>query len=141
MADITKLAQPTTRSATEDDEFTLNAAQMQFMINAHNAAEAAYATQEWGVIDEITASNEWRQLFGDMSWDQAYDRYEIMMGFCTAIRLSILSVNWNWVRRWWEYSNNVIRPSDPQQSSRRNFGLKKRQYRFKFHLCARLQTE
>jgi hypothetical protein len=82
MADITKPAQPETRSEITDDDFTLNAAQMQFMINAHNAAEAAYENQDWTIIDEITASNEWRQLFGDMSWDQAYDRYEIVMGLC-----------------------------------------------------------
>ncbi len=82
MADITKPIQTDTHSVAEDDDFTLNAAQMQFMINAHNAAEAAYAAQDWAVIDEITASAEWRQLFGDMSWDQAYDRYETMMGFC-----------------------------------------------------------
>lgn len=82
MADITKPVQPAARLETEDDDFTLNAAQMQFMINAHNAAEAAYASKDWTVIDEITSSDEWRQLFGDMSWDQAFDRYELMMGFC-----------------------------------------------------------
>lgn len=82
MADITKPIQTETRPVTEDDDFILNAAQMQFMINAHNAAEAAYATEDWAIIDEITASDEWQRLFGDMSWDQAYDRYEIMMGFC-----------------------------------------------------------
>jgi hypothetical protein len=82
MADITRAVESQTRQNIEEDDFTLNAAQMQFMINAHNAAETAYASKDWTIIDEVTASEEWRQLFGEMSWDQAYDRYEIMMGLC-----------------------------------------------------------
>ena len=45
MADITRPALSETRLETDEDDFTLNAAQMQFMINAHNAAEAAYESQ------------------------------------------------------------------------------------------------
>lgn len=82
MSGITKSLPPQPHSAIEDNDFTLNAAQMQFMINAHNAAETAYAARDWTFMDDIMATGEWQQLFGAMSWDQAYDRYELMMGFC-----------------------------------------------------------
>jgi hypothetical protein len=69
-----------TREAT--DEFSLNAAQMEFMLRIHNAAEAADTSEDYDFFDAIVSSQEWKNLFGEMSWDQVWDRYEIMVGDC-----------------------------------------------------------
>lgn len=66
-----------------DDSFTLNAAQMTFMINIDAAAEQADRADDFAFFDDLVASDAWKQLFGDTSWDQAYDRYEIMIGRCS----------------------------------------------------------
>ncbi len=65
------------------DDFSLSAAQMEFLLRLHNAAEAADAAENYEFFDEITASDEWKMLFDTMNWDQAWDRYEIMIGHCT----------------------------------------------------------
>ena len=71
-----------TTQAQSDDDFTLNTAQMVFMININPAAEKADQEDNFSFFDDIIASAEWKNLFGEMSWDQAYDRYEIMLGQC-----------------------------------------------------------
>ena len=76
------IEQRATDDAGEDD-FTLNAAQMMFMINVDAAAEKADKEEDYQFFGDLTASDEWKRLFKDMSWDQAYDRYEIMIGRCT----------------------------------------------------------
>lgn len=76
--------QPITNPVTQADieDFTLTAAQIAFMINIDAAAERADAADDYDFFDGVVASDAWRGLFGDMSWDQAYDRYEIMIGRC-----------------------------------------------------------
>lgn len=64
------------------EDFTLNAAQMEFMINVDLAAERADQADDYAFFDELVESEKWEALFGTMSWDQAYDRYEIMIGRC-----------------------------------------------------------
>ncbi|MCI0714528.1 MAG: hypothetical protein L0154_30520 [Chloroflexi bacterium] len=78
-------SQPRTEQTTGQikDDFVLNAAQMEFMINIDAAAEQADQEGNYDFFDDVVASEEWKSLFGDMSWDQAYDRYEIMIGRCT----------------------------------------------------------
>jgi hypothetical protein len=49
---------------------------MVFMINVDAAAEIADQADNYRFFDELVASEEWKRLFGDMSWDNAYDRYE-----------------------------------------------------------------
>jgi hypothetical protein len=63
------------------DDFRLSAEQMVFMINIDAAAELADQSDDYEFFDNLTASDEWKQLFGEMSWDNAYDRYEIMIGY------------------------------------------------------------
>lgn len=60
------------------DDFTLSAAQMVFMINAENAIKQAEIDGDESFFVELVASDEYRALFGDMSIDQAIDRYESM---------------------------------------------------------------
>lgn len=59
-----------------DDEWALEGDQLAFMLQHHDQIEAAYASDDMSVLDELEASPEYRALFGDMPWDEAYDRYE-----------------------------------------------------------------
>ena len=81
----TVTTQPMSDHAYEpvEDDFTLNAAQMEFMINVEVAVDEADRQDNDTFFDALVASDAWQMLFGDMSWDQAYDRYEIMIGRCT----------------------------------------------------------
>lgn len=63
---------------TYDDDFGLTTEQMVFMINIHPAAEKADKADNFAFFDTLVASDEWQSLFDNMSWDQAYDRYEIV---------------------------------------------------------------
>ena len=67
----------------EQDDFSLNAAQMEFMLRIHNAAEVADAAENYEFFDGVVASEEWKNLFAEMSWDQTWHRYEIMIGECS----------------------------------------------------------
>lgn len=66
----------------EIDDFMLNASQMEFMFRIHNQAESAYQAENWAFFDDVIQTEDWQSLFIDMSWDQAWDCYEIMIGEC-----------------------------------------------------------
>lgn len=75
----------TTQQASTDmqeESFILNTKQMEFMLNVEAAAERADRDDDFAFFDELVASDEWRERFGDMNWDQAYDRFEITLGRC-----------------------------------------------------------
>lgn len=77
--------QPIERRDQELDaeaDFNLNAAQMEFMLRIHNAAETADAADDFEFFRQLVKSDEWQQLFPDFGWDQAWDRYEIMLTVC-----------------------------------------------------------
>ena len=62
-----------------DDDWTLTTAQMMFMMNHHNFIMAAYAEGgDLKSLNEIIDTDEYRTAFGNMSWDEAFDRYEDM---------------------------------------------------------------
>jgi hypothetical protein len=65
------------------DDFRLTAEQMVFMINIDAAAEFADQANDYEFFDKLTISDEWKSLFGEMSWDNVYDRYEIMIAKVT----------------------------------------------------------
>lgn len=65
---------------THPHEWTLTDDQMAFMLGRHNLVEVAYANEDMELLRRIAATDEYRKLFGDMSWDEAYDRYEEMIG-------------------------------------------------------------
>ena len=67
-------------ASVDEDDFSLNAAQMVFMINHENAIEQAYSAHDMSFLHQLAASSEFKLLFGDMGWDQAYDRYECICG-------------------------------------------------------------
>jgi hypothetical protein len=69
----------TTDPAIQQDDWTLNADQMIFMLQHHNSIEAAYEGDNLEVLRELAASDEYKAIFGTMSFDEAYDRYETML--------------------------------------------------------------
>lgn len=56
--------------------WTLQGAQLAFMLQHHDSIEAAYACGELASLDVLGTSEEYQALFGDMSWDEAYDRFK-----------------------------------------------------------------
>lgn len=62
--------------ANPDEEWALQGDQLAFMQKHHAIIEAAYASGDLGPLDALADSDEYRALFGEMSWDEAYDRYE-----------------------------------------------------------------
>lgn len=63
-----------------DESFSLTAKQLVFMINAENAMRKAEAEDDLQFFRDLAASDEYKALFGQMSVDQAIDRYELMTG-------------------------------------------------------------
>lgn len=55
---------------------TLTVDQMIWMMNHHNAIIAAYDRDELSRLDEFIDTDEYRNIFGAMDWDTAYDLYE-----------------------------------------------------------------
>lgn len=56
--------------------WALEGEQFNFMIRNHDAIMAAYAAEDRVPLDELERSEEYKRLFGDMPWDEAFDRYE-----------------------------------------------------------------
>ncbi|MEO8396499.1 MAG: hypothetical protein ABI700_26130 [Chloroflexota bacterium] len=69
----------TTESAVQQDDWTLNADQMIFMLQHHNLIEAAYEADDLEALRKLADSDEYKAIFGAMSFDEAYDRYEGML--------------------------------------------------------------
>ena len=61
---------------TVDDDWALEGDQLAFMLQHHDQIEAAYDSDDMTFLDELESSPEYKALFGDMPWDEAYDRYE-----------------------------------------------------------------
>jgi hypothetical protein len=58
------------------DAWELNPTQVAFM-NRHLATiQDAYEHDDMNFLRALEATDEYRQLFGRMSWDEAWDRYE-----------------------------------------------------------------
>jgi hypothetical protein len=58
------------------NEWSLTPQQMLFMMQNHNALEIAFADDDIKFLRAFGASEEFKTLFGDMSFDEAFDRYE-----------------------------------------------------------------
>ena len=69
----------TSETSIQQDDWTLNADQMIFMLQHHNPIEAAYAEDNLAFLRELAKSEEYKAVFGAMSFDEAYDRYECML--------------------------------------------------------------
>jgi hypothetical protein len=60
----------------DDDSWALEGAQLAFMLQHQDQIESAYEASDLSSLDALIVSNEYRALFGDMPWDEAYDRFE-----------------------------------------------------------------
>jgi hypothetical protein len=65
-----------TLASSDDEQWALEGAQLAFMLQHRDVIEAAYDSDDMAALDVIEGSDEYRVLFGDMSWDEAYDRFE-----------------------------------------------------------------
>lgn len=64
------------QTAVQQDEWTLNTDQMVFMLQHHNPIVAAYEADDLDYLRELANSDDYKAVFGNMSFDEAYDRYE-----------------------------------------------------------------
>ena len=60
----------------DSNEWTLNPHQMLFLMQNHNVIAAAYAEDNIEFLRQFADSDRFKDLFGDMGFDEAYDRYE-----------------------------------------------------------------
>lgn len=63
-------------SSAGDEDWALQGAQLAFMLQHQDDIEAAYASDDMARLDVLEGSPEYKALFGDMPWDEAYDRFE-----------------------------------------------------------------
>ena len=59
-----------------DKNWALEGSHLAFMLQHRDEIEAAYEAGNLSLLDEIEASEEYRTLFDNMPWDEAYDRFE-----------------------------------------------------------------
>jgi hypothetical protein len=64
---------------TNGDDWSLTTDQMIFMLEHHNAIETADDEDDDTFFEQLINSIEFRALFGDMTFDEAFDRYETML--------------------------------------------------------------
>jgi hypothetical protein len=79
MATVSKPTSQVPQQKKKDDDWTLTTNQMIFMLRYHNPVEAAYTADDMDYLRKLAASDEIRAVFGAMSWDEAFDRYEEML--------------------------------------------------------------
>jgi predicted RNase H-like HicB family nuclease len=60
-------------------DWTLNPDQLIFMLRHHNTIAAAFASEDLIYLRDLAASTAFRATFGDMGFDEAWDRYETML--------------------------------------------------------------
>lgn len=64
----------------EQDECALTPEQLAFMVQHHDFIEAAYAAEDLEALRDLADSTEYRRYFEAMPFDEAYDRYQCMLG-------------------------------------------------------------
>lgn len=66
-------------AASEQDNWVLDNDQMIFMLQHHNEIESAFDSDDIESLRDLASSDEYKAVFGEMSIDEAYDRYECMI--------------------------------------------------------------
>jgi hypothetical protein len=79
MATLSKQTSQDFPENSQRDDWTLTTDQMIFMLQHHNAIESAYRVNDLAFLRKLETSSHYKRVFGDMSWDEAYDRYEEML--------------------------------------------------------------
>jgi hypothetical protein len=73
-------------------QYILTEEQFAFMKKHHDQIEYSMVYSEPGkhdFIDDLEASDEYKAVFGDMLWDDAYDRYEDTPGYDRSLKLEL----------------------------------------------------
>lgn len=65
--------------SADEDDWILSSEQMIFMLQYNNAIEVAYENKDMDYLRRLEASDDYKAIFGKMSFDEAYDRYECML--------------------------------------------------------------
>lgn len=61
------------------DDWTLNPEQLAHMVKYKNMIADAYEKEDMAWLRHFSSQPEFNGLFGDMTFDEAYDRYECMV--------------------------------------------------------------
>lgn len=61
-----------------DSEWELTPEQYSYMVARIDFINAAYANEDMALLHELSTTEPYVSLFGSMSWDEAYDRFESM---------------------------------------------------------------
>jgi hypothetical protein len=76
----------------------LTTPQLEFMMNHHETIERAYDLLRRGerqagleAINALEDSDEYRHVFGEMGWDEAFDRYEDSPSYDPTLRRALLA--------------------------------------------------
>lgn len=64
----------------EQGECALTPEQLAFMVQHHDFIEGAYAAENVTALDDLAGSAEYQRYFDAMPFDEAYDRYQCMLG-------------------------------------------------------------
>jgi len=59
----------------DHSDWSLTPEQMLLMLQSHNAIEAAFEQDDLEFLRQFASNHEFKMLFGDMGFDEAYDRY------------------------------------------------------------------
>jgi hypothetical protein len=63
----------------QEDDWSLNPEQMLFLLQNHNAINRAFEQDDLEFLRAFAEKEEFLALFGDMGFDEVYDRYETML--------------------------------------------------------------
>ena len=66
----------TSSHQTENDDWSLTVEQRLFMMQHNNEIEIAFEEDDMQSLRTLAEGDIYLSLFGDMSFDEAYDRYE-----------------------------------------------------------------
>lgn len=64
----------------EQGECALTPEQLAFMVQHHDFIEATYAAENPDALGDLADSAAYRRYFGAMPFEEAYDRYQCMLG-------------------------------------------------------------
>ena len=80
-----------------DPQLTLTPDQLALMLRHHDTIERALDDERRGnsqrsreVLNSLLHADEYQGLFGDMVWDEAFDRYEDMPEYDDSLRKSLI---------------------------------------------------
>ena len=68
-------SQPGEPDETTQDDWTLTPEQTLYMLQHHNEIEVAFQDHDLDSLSAFAETSDYTAVFGDMRFDEAYDRY------------------------------------------------------------------